>query len=132
MISAVFRRGGDISFVVEELKAVFDPRGGQWMKGRYVPSLLAAIGEVIERHLIDVGFLSARGELNTEAQSEGAVVNMMPTGVSDHSASDSEPESKCIKASGSPFRQCPKCAQPSLIRQESCYICTSCGYSKCE
>ncbi len=51
MISAVFRRGGDVSFVPEELKAVFDPRGGAWMKGRYVPSLLAAIGEVIEKHL---------------------------------------------------------------------------------
>src|SRR6267154_2635535 len=58
MISAVFRRGGDVSFVVEELKAVFDPRGGQWMEGRYVPSLLAAIGGVIERHLIDIGFLA--------------------------------------------------------------------------
>jgi ribonucleoside-diphosphate reductase alpha chain len=51
MSSAVFRRGGDVSFVPEELKAVFDPRGGAWMKGRYVPSLLAAIGEVIERHI---------------------------------------------------------------------------------
>jgi ribonucleoside-diphosphate reductase alpha chain len=51
MISAVFRRGGDISFVPEELKAVFDPRGGAWMQGKYVPSLLAAIGDVIERHL---------------------------------------------------------------------------------
>ena len=58
MISAVFRRGGDVSFVVEELKAVFDPRGGQWMEGRYVPSLLAAIGGVIERHLIEIGFLT--------------------------------------------------------------------------
>ncbi len=57
MISAVFRRGGDVSFVVEELKAVFDPRGGQWMGGRYVPSLLAAIGGVIERHMIEIGFL---------------------------------------------------------------------------
>jgi len=55
MVSAVFRRGGDVSFVVEELKAVFDPRGGAWMEGRYVPSLLAAIGDVIERHLIDIG-----------------------------------------------------------------------------
>ena len=51
MISAVFRRGGDVSFVPEELKAVFDPRGGAWMGGRYVPSLLAAIGGVIERHM---------------------------------------------------------------------------------
>ena len=48
MISAIFRRGGDVTFVVEELKAIFDPQGGQWMGGRYVPSLLAAIGEVIE------------------------------------------------------------------------------------
>jgi len=51
MVSAVFRRGGDVSFVAEELKAVFDPRGGAWVQGKYVPSLLAAIGEVIERHL---------------------------------------------------------------------------------
>ncbi len=51
MISAVFRRGGDVSFVAEELKAVFDPRGGSWLSGRYVPSLLAAIGDVIQRHL---------------------------------------------------------------------------------
>lgn len=57
MISAVFRRGGNVSFVVDELKAVFDPRGGQWMGGRYVPSLLAAIGGVIERHMVDMGFV---------------------------------------------------------------------------
>ena len=59
MISAVFRRGGEVAFVAEELKQVFDPRGGQWMNGRYVPSLLAAIGEVIERHMIETGFLAA-------------------------------------------------------------------------
>ena len=51
MVSAVFRRGGDVSFVADELKAVFDPRGGAWLGGRYVPSLLAAIGDVIQRHL---------------------------------------------------------------------------------
>src|SRR5471032_1270173 len=60
MISAVFRRGGDVSFVVDELKAIFDPRGGQWMNGRYVPSLLLAIGEVIERHMIEIGFMGHR------------------------------------------------------------------------
>ncbi|MFN0264906.1 adenosylcobalamin-dependent ribonucleoside-diphosphate reductase [Tepidamorphus sp. 3E244] len=59
MISAVFRRGGDVRFVVEELKAVFDPRGGQWMNGHYVPSLLAAIGNVIEQHMRETGFLEA-------------------------------------------------------------------------
>ena len=51
MISAVFRRSRDVAFVAEELKAVFDPRGGAWMQGRYVPSLLAAVGEIVERHL---------------------------------------------------------------------------------
>ena len=58
MISAIFRRGGDVTFVVEELKAIFDPQGGQWMGGRYVPSLIAAIGEVIEGHMIRIGFIS--------------------------------------------------------------------------
>jgi ribonucleoside-diphosphate reductase alpha chain len=51
MVSAVFRRSTDVAFVAEELKAVFDPRGGAWMHGRYVPSLLAAIGDIVERHL---------------------------------------------------------------------------------
>ena len=66
MISAVFRRGGDVSFVVEELKAVFDPRGGQWMEGHYVPSLLAAIGEAIERHLIAIGFMAPAAGIATD------------------------------------------------------------------
>ncbi len=63
MISAVFRRGGDVSFVVEELKAVFDPRGGQWLAGQYVPSLLAAIGGLIEQHMIATGFMPAERPL---------------------------------------------------------------------
>ena len=61
MISAVFRRGGDVSFVVEELKAVFDPRGGAWMGGRYIPSILAAIGGVIEQHMVAIGFIAGEG-----------------------------------------------------------------------
>ncbi len=59
MISAVFRRGGEVAFVAEELKQVFDPRGGQWSNGQYVPSLVAAIGDIIERHMIETGFLAA-------------------------------------------------------------------------
>jgi ribonucleoside-diphosphate reductase alpha chain len=74
MISAVFRRGGDVSFVVEELKAVFDPRGGQWMEGHYIPSLLAAIGGVIERHMIDTGFLApAQAAKLTKTETGGTV-----------------------------------------------------------
>tara|TARA_R110000824_G_scaffold118960_2_gene271515 strand:+ start:132602 stop:134914 length:2313 start_codon:yes stop_codon:yes gene_type:complete len=114
MISAVFRRGGDVTFVVEELKAVFDPRGGSWMKGRYVPSLLAAIGQIIEQHMIDTGFISVE---------------------------DGEPVSDAIRAvvgepveppaTASKLKGCSRCGERSLIRQESCETCTSCGYSKC-
>ncbi|MEQ8355385.1 MAG: adenosylcobalamin-dependent ribonucleoside-diphosphate reductase [Kiloniellaceae bacterium] len=111
MISAVFRRGGDVSFVVEELKAVFDPRGGAWMEGRYVPSLLAAIGGVIERHMIDIGFLQAKQV--PEGEEQKAVVNLGNS------------------AGGTRFAQCPKCGGASLIRQEGCDLCTSCGYSRC-
>ncbi|MFC3230034.1 adenosylcobalamin-dependent ribonucleoside-diphosphate reductase [Marinibaculum pumilum] len=113
MISAVFRRGGDVAFVVEELKAVFDPRGGHWMRGRYVPSLLAAIGEVIERHMIDIGFLSAPEERRTEQLAYLKAVGQ----------EEARP--------GAGLAQCPKCGQPSLVRQEGCDICTSCGYSRC-
>jgi ribonucleoside-diphosphate reductase alpha chain len=122
MISAVFRRGGDVSFVVEEMKAVFDPRGGAWMDGRYVPSLLAAIGEVIERHMIEIGFLPARhGHVERAAQ----VVNLeaeRPTGLLAGAA---------LGPAGPRLRQCPKCGEAALIRLEDCDQCTSCGYSKC-
>ena len=83
MISAIFRRGGDVTFVVEELKAVFDPQGGQWMGGRYVPSLLAAIGGVIETHMIRTGFLAPPrqpGEEEAGAQAKALAAGERPQG----------------------------------------------------
>jgi ribonucleoside-diphosphate reductase alpha chain len=109
MISAVFRRGGDVSFVVEELKAVFDPRGGAWMDKRYVPSLLAAIGGVIEEHMVDIGFLKDPDTLELNFNAERKVVGL----------------------NGGGLGQCPKCGAASLLRQEGCDLCTSCGFSKC-
>jgi ribonucleoside-diphosphate reductase alpha chain len=117
MISAVFRRGGDVAFVVEELKAVFDPRGGQWMGGRYVPSLLAAIGDVIERHMISIGFIP-----DPTAEREGLLGKLVV---------NSTAAAGLGSAGMGGLRQCPKCAQPSLVRQEGCDTCTNCGYSKC-
>jgi ribonucleoside-diphosphate reductase alpha chain len=114
MISAVFRRGGDVSFVVEELKAVFDPRGGAWMEGRYVPSLLAAIGDVIERHMVDIGFMPAKRS-STPELTERKVVNL------------AAPE----EGARARLAQCPKCGEAALIRVEGCDQCTSCDYSKC-
>jgi ribonucleoside-diphosphate reductase alpha chain len=131
MISAVFRRGGDVSFVVEELKAVFDPRGGQWMRGKYVPSLLAAIGEVLEQHMIAIGFLPAPDRAaDREILRQPQVVNL--GGAND--ARDADHDGHSPKAGGradTRFRQCPKCGQASLIRQEGCDTCTNCGHSKC-
>jgi ribonucleoside-diphosphate reductase alpha chain len=120
MISAVFRRGGDVSFVAEELKAVFDPRGGSWMEGRYVPSLLAAIGNVIERHMINIGFLPdpAKDRAELDRMVARKVANL----------ADGQGNGD---AGGRKLPHCPKCGSPSLIRQEGCDLCTSCGYSKC-
>lgn len=116
MISAVFRRGGDVTFVVEELKAVFDPRGGTWMKGRYVPSLLAAIGEVIEQHMIDTGFISGKGDRPITDALRAVAGDPPPP----HDA-----------AAGKSLKGCPRCGERGMIRQEGCETCTSCGYSKC-
>ncbi|PHP28644.1 adenosylcobalamin-dependent ribonucleoside-diphosphate reductase [Limimaricola cinnabarinus] len=108
MVSAVFRRGGDVSFVVEELKAVFDPRGGAWMQGKYVPSILAAIGGVIEKHMISTGFLAGEGQgLKEDPQQQ--VVNLdTPRG-----------------------KSCPSCGSFELRMVEGCMTCGSCGHSKC-
>lgn len=106
MISAVFRRGGDVSFVVEELKAVFDPRGGAWMEGKYIPSILAAIGGVIERHLIAIGFIEGEG-LGLKSDPKAEVVNLKRG------------------------KSCSSCGSYDLRMVEGCLTCASCGHSKC-
>ncbi|MEL7461100.1 MAG: ribonucleoside-diphosphate reductase, adenosylcobalamin-dependent, partial [Pseudomonadota bacterium] len=108
MISAVFRRGGDVSFVVEELKAVFDPRGGAWMNGKYVPSILAAIGGVIERHLVAIGFIDGEGM-----------------------GLKSDPRAEVVNLDGPRGKACPSCGQYDLQMVEGCMTCLSCGHSKC-
>jgi ribonucleoside-diphosphate reductase alpha chain len=109
MISAVFRRGGEVAFVGEELKQVFDPRGGQWMNGRYVGSLVAAIGDVIERHMIETGFLVREASIGIKA--------VLPV-------TDS-----VTAAQLGPL--CPKCNQPGLVHEAGCLSCVHCGWSKC-
>ena len=106
MISAVFRRGGDISFVVEELKAVFDPRGGAWMEGKYIPSILAAIGGVIENHLVSIGFIEGEGlGLKSDPKAEGMLASRA--------------------------KACSSCGSFDLRMVEGCLTCGSCGFSKC-
>ena len=126
MISAVFRRGGDVSFVVEELKAVFDPRGGQWMEGRYVPSLLAAIGGVIERHLIEIGFLTPADQPRI---TEAAEQRLRLAAGTREPASDGA--AGAAPALGPGLGQCPNCGAAALTHQEGCDVCLNCGYSRC-
>jgi ribonucleoside-diphosphate reductase alpha chain len=114
MISAVFRRGGDVSFVVDELKAVFDPRGGAWMGGKYIPSILAAIGNTIETHMIEIGFLS-RAVLDPQSPE-----TKKPT-----STQQSSPNSLRLTTF------CPSCGENDLHMIEGCMTCSSCGHSKC-
>ncbi|MFN3613400.1 MAG: adenosylcobalamin-dependent ribonucleoside-diphosphate reductase [Rubrimonas sp.] len=108
MVSAVFRRGGDVSFVVEELKAVFDPRGGAWMGGRYIPSILAAIGGVIERHLIEIGFLEGEGM-----------------------ALKTDPGAQAVRVGERRGPSCPSCGSLNVHKVEGCATCADCGFSKC-
>ncbi len=108
MISAVFRRGGDVSFVVEEMKAVFDPRGGAWMQGKYVPSILAAIGGVIERHLVAIGFIDGEGM-----------------------GLKSDPRAQVVNLGDNRGPSCPSCGQFGMQMIEGCMTCPSCGHSKC-
>ncbi|MFK5997097.1 MAG: adenosylcobalamin-dependent ribonucleoside-diphosphate reductase [Rhodobacterales bacterium] len=109
MISAVFRRGGDVSFVVEELKAVFDPRGGAWVQGKYIPSILAAIGGVIEQHMIRIGFITSEGgHLKSDPKAVKIAVGERPRGPT-----------------------CPACGQYGMRMIEGCMTCGDCGHSKC-
>jgi ribonucleoside-diphosphate reductase alpha chain len=121
MISAIFRRGGDVSFVVEELKAVFDPQGGQWMGGRYVPSLLAAIGQVIETHMIRTGFLLPPRE------GQETIVPAQKALVAAQEAATAPPQFE--RSTG---RICPRCNHRALVRREGCWVCSVCDYSKCD
>jgi len=114
VISAVFRKGGDVTFLVEELKAVFDPRGGYYKKGgKYMPSLVAEIGEVIQQHMISIGMME--GQLATpelEAKRAMAQATLGEEGMKN---------AHC----------CPKCNAKALVRLDNCDTCLECGHSKC-
>ncbi|MBF0416864.1 MAG: TSCPD domain-containing protein [Magnetococcales bacterium] len=110
VMSAVFRHGGDATFLVEEMRSVFDPRGGYFKPGgKYMPSLVAEIGECIERHLIKIGMLSPPEPSPELIAKRQAVAESGALG------------------SG----QCPKCGQLAVTRLDGCDTCLECGYSKC-
>ena len=150
MISAVFRRGGDVSFVVEELKAIFDPQGGQWLGGRYVPSLLAAIGDIIESHMIRTGFLSEQAEDDAGQGNLEQMPNLRSASGTDMTGPPQISPVSAIASGKSPTdislpvalptsgknhpmsgQLCPRCGQAAMQSQEGCRVCRACGYSHC-
>lgn len=114
VISAVFRQGGNVNFILDELKSVYDPNGGYFSKGKYVPSLVAEIGGVIERHFIDCGFYVVDDSLRN------AAVSMVKMNQPTQSSDD--------KVNGS---LCDKCHEMSVVLLDGCATCLSCGSSKC-
>ena len=124
IISAVFRKGGDVTFLVEELRSVFDPKGGYWNKGRYVPSLIAEIGNVIETHLTEIGMLKVPG-LDEHQQAflagKQAELNAEQETASQPAGSGFPPNAAL----------CYKCHAKALVQQDGCMTCLNCGDSRC-
>lgn len=127
IVSAVFRKGGDVTFLVEELRSVFDPRGGYFKKGgKYMPSLVAEIGDAIECHMRMIGLLKDEGldehqkKLIEEkrAQFEGA-----------KKVAEESEEAKGDFPAGAQL--CGKCSTKAVIKMDGCLTCLNCGDSKC-
>jgi hypothetical protein len=125
IISAVFRKGGDVTFLVEELKAVFDPRGGYWQPGgKYMPSIIAELGYIVEKHLVAIGMLRAPGlDENQKKLVEQKRAEFEESKKQTDAFSNSEyPEGAQL---------CSKCNTTAVIMMDGCMTCLSCGDSKC-
>ncbi len=123
VISAVFRKGGDVTFLVEELKAVFDPQGGYFKSGgRFMPSLVAEIGDAIEVHMKHIGLIEDEG-LST-AQKEILREKRMEY----EQKNDITPDSQGFPSTST---LCLKCNTKAVIVMDGCKTCLSCGSSKC-
>jgi len=125
IISAVFRKGGDISFMVEELKAVFDPRGGYWQPGgKFMPSIIAELGYVIEKHLQTIGVL-ARPEMDEHLK------KLIEQKKEEFIARNKQADmlSKGHYPEGAQL--CGKCSTPAVIMMDGCMTCLNCADSKC-
>jgi hypothetical protein len=125
IISAVFRKGGDVTFLVDELKAVFDPRGGYWQPGgKFMPSIIAELGYVIERHLQNIGLIRKVGldEHQQKMVDEKRAEFLARAKQTDAFAKSHFPEGAQL---------CNKCSTAAVIMMDGCMTCLNCGDSKC-
>ncbi len=125
ILSAVFRKGGDVTFLVDELKAVFDPRGGYWQPGgKYMPSLIAELGYVVEKHLISIGLL-VKPELDAAQQ------KLIAEKRAEFEASKKQQDAFSQSSYPEGAQLCVKCSTAAVIMMDGCKTCLSCGDSKC-
>jgi len=123
VMSAVFRKGGDLTFLIEELESVFDPNGGYYKKGgKYVPSLVAELGQVLEEHLKNIGMLKV-----TEPEEHQQQL------IDDKKAEYLKKNPDKLDESGFPkdAQLCNKCQTKAAIMMDGCLTCLNCGESKC-
>jgi len=128
IISAVFRKGGDVAFLTEELKAVFDPRGGYWQSGgKFMPSIIAEIGAVIEHHLQKIGLME-KEELSEQQQ---LILNQKRAQAEAATAQRTASSAESDGSYPASATLCNKCHTKAVIIMDNCATCLSCGYSKC-
>ncbi|MGQ0383806.1 MAG: TSCPD domain-containing protein, partial [Gammaproteobacteria bacterium] len=125
IISAVFRKGGDVAFLTEELKAVVDPRGGYWQPGgKFMPSIVAEIGYVVERHLQTIGLMQKPGMDDTQRL---LVESKRKEWEQRHKQQDAFAQSGYPEGA----QLCNKCHTAAVVLMDGCMTCLACGESKC-
>ncbi|GBG13584.1 NrdJb protein [Novimethylophilus kurashikiensis] len=128
VMSAVFRKGGDITFLVEELHSVFDPRGGYFKRGgKYIPSLVAEIGEVVEQHLQEIGMLKKPGP----DEHQKKLIDEKRAEYLERQNQESAAEGEESSAFPAGAQLCNKCQTKAAIIMDGCLTCLNCGESKC-
>lgn len=128
IISAVFRKGGDVTFLVEELHSVFDPRGGYFKRGgKFMPSLVAEIGEVIDQHLRQIGMIKDEGM--DEHQLKLVEEKRKQFEDAGKTAATAEEQGDSSFPAGAQL--CNKCNTKAMIKMDGCMTCLNCGDSKC-
>jgi hypothetical protein len=128
LISAVFRKGGDATFLVEELKAVFDPRGGYFKKGGvFMPSIVAEIGYAIEDHMKHIGLIDSKLDEHQQKFIEEKRRELM--GESANSADDTAATEARSFPPGASL--CYKCNTQAVVLMDGCMTCLNCADSKC-
>lgn len=133
LMSAVFRKGGDVTFLAEELQAVFDPKGGYFKPGgKFVPSIIADIGGVVEHHLIKIGLI-VPDELSEQQQLILKQKRVEAEAAEKKTAADLTAVSTATEDAGYPASAtlCNKCHTKAVVVMDNCATCLSCGYSKC-